>query len=64
MAKVLGKRQVKKQQKLVEFSLDCSVPLKDKVFTLSEFEDYLRSKIKTNGSLNLRTDKNSGKVYV
>ena len=38
--------------KKVEFTIDCSVPVKDKVMDMTSFENYLKEHIKVDNKLN------------
>ncbi len=38
-----------KKDKVLNFAIDCSKPVEDKVFITSNFSEYLRQRIKVNG---------------
>ena len=50
MAKYIKKKKEKViKRKILNFQIECRDPVKDGVFLLSEFSDFLRSNIKVNG---------------
>ena len=47
--KILGKRNVVKKEKKCAFTIDCTLPVKDKVFQAKELVEYFLNRIKVSG---------------
>ena len=43
------RRKAQGKKEILNFTIDCGIPLEDGVFELHEFTDFLRSSIKVNG---------------
>ena len=43
------RRRAQGKKEILNFKIDCSIPLEDGVFELVEFTDFLKSSIKVNG---------------